>query len=164
MSESQSQEVRRGNAGASWQEARSGLREHPSTTIDFQQYGADVNRATVTLLGCRALLLSRFEVAPCATLSLEHLAARGTGTHTRARTAHATWLSPGLGVQARAYMAPWLSLMIGLNGELETSRPQLSLDGLGHVTGLFPAAGTITVGSEWIFLTDCAAWRQCIRG
>ncbi|MEO6601578.1 MAG: hypothetical protein ABIQ16_17010 [Polyangiaceae bacterium] len=136
------------------------LPQHVSATSDqggesfgftgTQTYGADIRRTTGSLLACRALWLSRFEVAPCLKVSLEHLSARGTGTHIAARTDGATWLAGGLGLHARAFLAPWLSFVLGIEGELESSTPQLSLAGVRNFEKQLPAAGTVTVGAEWI--------------
>ena len=131
--------------GALW------LPGHQAATDVFQEYGAETRRTAVSLTACRALFLSRLELAPCATLSLEHLSARGEGAHIAPRTAQTTWAAVGLGAQARLHVAPWLSLFLGVGGEVETSRPQLVLDGVGPVETLLPAAGTISAGPEWIF-------------
>ncbi len=125
--------------------------EHATTSDDFQQYDAEVRRTTITLLACRALLISRFELAPCATLSIDHLSARGQGAHVAAHTVQTTWAAVGLGLQARFQVTAWLSLLLGVEGEIETSRPRLLLDGVGPVETLLPAAATISVTPEWIF-------------
>ena len=125
--------------------------EHASTSDDFQHYSAEVRRTAVTLLACRALLQSRVELAPCATLSIEHLSARGQGAHISAHTAQTTWVAAGLGAQARVHVASWLNLLLGVEGELETSRPRLFLDGVGQVATLLPVAASMSLGSEWIF-------------
>ena len=93
---------------------------------------------------------------PCALLSLEHLSARGTGAHIAAHTAGVTWLALGLGVQVRVYAAPWLSFVLGLTGEVETSRPQVLLDGVGAVETLLPAAASVTLTSF------ASAWRSAV--
>jgi hypothetical protein len=125
--------------------------EHPSTSDAFQQYSAEVRRTAVTLLACRALLQSPVELAPCATLSIEHLSARGQAAHIAAHTAQTTWLAAGLGAQARVHVASWLNLLLGVEGEIETSRPRLFLDGVGEVATLRPVAASMSLGSEWIF-------------
>jgi hypothetical protein len=127
------------------------FRQQTSATIGFHDYGADIHRTTFSLEACRALVLSRFELAPCALVSLEHVSARGTGAHIDARTATLSWFAAGVGVQARFYVTPWFGLTAAIDGQFETSRPELSLDGLGGVAHLFPAAATGTVGPEWIF-------------
>ena len=131
--------------GAFW------LAAHQAAPADFQQYGAETRRTSVTLTACRAVFLSRLELAPCATLSLQHLVARGEGAHIAAHAAQTTWGAAGLGAHARLQVAPWLSLFLGVEGEVETSRPQLVVDGVGPVETLLPAAGTISAGPEWIF-------------
>lgn len=127
------------------------LPEHVSRTDDFQQYGAEVQRTSLTLLSCRTLLHSRFEVAPCATLSLAHLSARGEGAHIAPRTAQVTWVAAGLGLHARFHVVSWLSLLLVAEGELAGSRPELVLGGVGPVETLLPGAATLGLGSEWIF-------------
>jgi hypothetical protein len=125
--------------------------QHPSLSSDFQPYGGDIDHLTGTLQACRALALSLLEIAPCAVLSWEHVSARGSGAHIAARTAASNWLGVGLGVQARFYVMPWLSLNASVEGELETSSPQLSIGGVGAIEQLLPVAATGTVGPEWIF-------------
>ena len=114
-------------------------------------YGADVDRLTGTFKACRALQQGAFEVAPCLVLSLEHISARGTGAGVTARAQQATWLAVGAGAQGRLYLASWLSLLVGVDAQLETSRPLLSIDGVGDLGQLGPAAFSATVGPEWIF-------------
>lgn len=121
------------------------------TTRDFRQYGADPQLLTATLQVCRALLRSRFELAPCATLSVLHLSARGQGAHIAAHTDQTTWVAVGVGARGELHVSRWLSLLVGVEGELETSRPRLALSGVGPVATLLPAAATLTVGPEWIF-------------
>jgi hypothetical protein len=132
--------------GSAW------LPEHASATNnDARQYGADVRRSALTLSACRALTHSRLELAPCATFSLQHLSASGQGAHIAAHTARATWVAVGLGAQARLHLRSWLSLLLGAEAELQTSRPHLFVDGVGPVETLLPVAATLSAGPEWIF-------------
>jgi hypothetical protein len=117
---------------------------------DIPGYGADIDRATLTLRTCRAQRVSLFELAPCVVLSLEHVSARGTGAHVAPRSEQATGLGVGAGAQGRLYLARWFSLIVGVDAQIETSRPQLSIDGVGAVGQLGPAAFTVVVGPEWI--------------
>jgi hypothetical protein len=122
-----------------------------SASDGFEQYGADISHVTGQLLACRAVVASRFEVAPCATVSVQHVSARGTGAHIAPRTARATWLAVGVAAQARARVSSWFSLALGLGGELETARPRLSLESLGKVEQLLPVAANFTLSTEWHF-------------
>jgi hypothetical protein len=117
---------------------------------DIPGYGADIDRATVTLRTCRAQRVAAFELAPCVALSLEHVSARGTGAHVAPRSEQATLLGVGAGAQGRLYLARWFSLILGVDAQIETSRPQLSIDGVGTVGQLGPAVFTVMVGPEWI--------------
>ena len=117
---------------------------------DFPGFGADVDRLTATLRACPTQRFSVVELAPCLALSLEHASARGTGTHLASRSEQASWLALGGAAQARLYLAPWFSLVVGVDALLEASRPQISIDGVGNVAKLGPAAFTVMVGPEWI--------------
>jgi hypothetical protein len=126
------------------------LRQHATVTSDLGEFGADLDRQSVSLRACRALWGSRFELAPCVSLALEHLSARGTGAQIAARSDDTWWLAVGIGGQARLHLAPWLSLVLGIDGQLETSRPVIQVDSVGVVDQLAPVAAMVTLGSEWI--------------
>jgi hypothetical protein len=115
------------------------------------EYGVDLRRFTVSVRGCRSLWKARFELAPCGLMSVQHLSVRGSGRNLVPQSDAATWLAGGVGVRARLRIAPWLGFIAGIDGELEFSRPEIDLTGVGFVERLGPAAVTITVGSEWIF-------------
>jgi hypothetical protein len=125
------------------------LRQNVSAE-QFPGYGADVDRLSGTLKTCHAPGGSRFEVAPCLVLSVEHVSARGTGPDVTAHPEQATWLAIGAGAQGRLSLARWLNLLIGVDVQIETARPIISVEGLGDVRQLAPAALTATVGPEWI--------------
>ena len=114
-------------------------------------YAVDLHRFTVNVRGCRSLWKARFQIAPCVLMSVQHLSARGSGPNLVPQTDTATWLSAGVGVEARVLLTPWLGLVAGIDGEVQFSRPEIALQGVGFVERFGPAAATITVGSEWIF-------------
>jgi hypothetical protein len=111
---------------------------------------ADVDRISTSLRACRASARSRVELAPCAKLSLEHIWARGAGAGVTARTAEATWVAAGVGLQSRLYLFAWWFLVADLDAELEVARPEISIDGFGRLGKLSLAAFSLTLGSEWI--------------
>jgi hypothetical protein len=115
-----------------------------------ERYVATVDRYTAGLLGCRALFGPLFELAPCVSLSVEHLSARGTGPHIAQSEATATWLAAGIGAQARLRFTPWLGLLLGMEIQVQTARPKLAIEGVGQVEQLLPVAFSATFGSEWI--------------
>jgi hypothetical protein len=112
--------------------------------------GAKVQRIEAALRGCRAIPFGQFELAPCLRVSLQHTWARGAGAHIAARTAEASWVAAGVGVQARYHFLQWFSVVAGIDAQLETARPRLAIGGVGNLGQLGPAAFTITLGSEWI--------------
>ena len=127
------------------------LPQRASASNADQPYGAEIKRVSASLLACRALLRSWFELSPCASLAVQHLSARGTGAHVGGRNGTATWFALGFGGQGRAHIAPWLNLFIGVDAQLQMSQPQLSVDEIGPVERLLPAALVTTLGSEWNF-------------
>jgi hypothetical protein len=125
--------------------------QQATTTYLLNQYTANLKRFSAGARGCRAMWGSALELASCLTVSVQHLSASATGLDLASQTPSTTWLAAGAGVQARGFIAPWLGLVVGIDGEFETARPEIYLRGIGGVERLSPAAATITVGSEWIF-------------
>ena len=76
-----------------------------------QQFSAEVRRASGSLLACRALSLSKLELAPCAKVTIEHVSARASGPHISATDAGATWIAAGFGAHARWHIAPVAGLI-----------------------------------------------------
>jgi len=122
-------------------------------------YSVDLNRFSLGARGCR-VFGTRFELAPCALMSVHHLSVRGSGPNLASRPDAATWAAVGVGIQARLLIVPWLGLLAGVDAELEFARPEVSFSlpvtgssqlGANSVERLAPAAATISVGSQWIF-------------
>jgi hypothetical protein len=125
------------------------LRQHV-TSEQSPDFGADIDRLTGTFRACRTLGESKFEVAPCLVLSLEHIAASGTGAGVTAHSEQATWLAVGAGAQGRLNLTRHFGVLFGLDAQIETARPVISIDGAGTVKQLGYAAFTATIGPEWI--------------
>jgi len=131
------------------------------------EYQVELERFTVGARACRGLFGTRFDLAPCALLSVHHLGALGSGPSLVAGSDSVTWAALGIGAQARLLVTSWLGLVVGVDGELQLARPEveLSLPTVGvpgvvtrnvplntiPVERLAAAAATITVGSQWIF-------------
>jgi hypothetical protein len=146
--------VSAGASFASWRFLAKGslwFPQHASADNGEGPYGADIHRMTATLLTCRTVVRSWFELSPCVSLAVQHVSARGTGSHVGARTGTVTWFGVGVGAQGGVHLAPWLTLFLGLDAQLQMSQPLLSVDEIGPVERLLPAALTTTLGSEWIF-------------
>jgi hypothetical protein len=111
---------------------------------------ADVDRLAVTLRTCRALPLTQFELAPCVHVGLRRVVARGAGAHIAARTEASMWVAAGDGIQARVALTTWLALLASADASIEGARPRISIDGVGRIGQLGPAALKIAVGPEWI--------------
>lgn len=145
-----------------WQLLLEGTRwssQRVTTVHLLDEYGATLNRLSGDARGCYPVWGSRVELATCAIVLLHHLSAHGSGPNIEAHTAGKTWVALGTGVQARFVVAPWLSLLARIDGELETVRPEVQLQGsanafgadsIGSLGKVSPAAFTITIGSQWI--------------
>lgn len=125
------------------------LRQHVPSE-QSPEFGADVDRLSGTFRACHTVSQSKFEVAPCLVLSLEHVAARGTGDGVHARSEQATWLAVGAGAQGRLHLNRSVALLLGLDAQIQTGRPVVSIDGVGEVKQLGFAAFTATIGPEWM--------------
>jgi hypothetical protein len=130
--------------GALWRAQHMTARDEPGA-------GADVRLITVGPRMCWAAIQGVFDLAPCLTLTVEHVWAEGTGEHIAPRTAETTWLAAGIGVGTRWRMNSWFALAGRASAEIETSRPKITIDGVGQIGRLGPAALTVMLGPEWIF-------------
>jgi hypothetical protein len=141
-------------------EGRLWTSQHETTSSMGSEYDTELNRFTVGARGCRAMFGARFEFAPCALISVHHLSVVGSGRNLVPSTDTATWAAVGIGAESRFLITPWLGLVAGLDGEVELSRPEVSvsLPPSGSqeptpvtVEHLAPAAAILTLGVEWIF-------------
>ncbi len=130
--------------GNAWLRQQLMSSDHPGS-------GANVDRIDASLRSCWAVLPGRFELAPCLSVSVDHIWARGTGAYVAPRTAETTWVAVGAGAQVRLRLAQWLSLVGEVDAQIETARPLIAIDGIGNVGQLGSAAVTFRVGTEWIF-------------
>ena len=112
--------------------------------------GATIDRFEASLRGCWGFPTGPFELAPCLAVTLQNVSARGVGARIAARTATATWLGAGIGARARWQLTSWLGLVIRGEVQVGTSRPYVSIDGLGRIGQLGPAAIEFGLGAEWI--------------
>jgi hypothetical protein len=113
-------------------------------------FGADFERRTVELSGCRGWPIGRLEVAPCLTLSVDDVTARGTGAQVVSATRETAWLSAGGELAGFWHLNRWTALVLGIGGRFATSRPRFVIDGIGDVYEVSPAALGVFLGCEWI--------------
>ncbi|MEP7050938.1 MAG: hypothetical protein ABJB12_11310 [Pseudomonadota bacterium] len=132
-----------------WLEGSEWLRRDVPATA-FPGYGARVSHATLSLRGCRSSRFGAFELSPCLVVGLEHVTATGTGTYVTPEAQHINWISAGGGLQGRVYLTHWFDLTLSVDGIIETSRPRLSIAGIGLVDQVGPAGFAATLGPEWI--------------
>ena len=134
--------------------------QHETISNLGDDYDIALNRFTVGARACRSVFGSGFELAPCMLMSVNHLSVDGSGPNLASGNETATWAAVGIGAQARLLITSWLGLVAALDGELQLSRPEVSVSPRGAgsllpkrvpVERLAPAAATLTVGSQWIF-------------
>lgn len=112
--------------------------------------GADLERITGHLGICRGWRSIYFEVAPCVGMTLEHATASGFGQGVSPATQTALWVAPSAGALLHWYAMKSLALFVGVQGDLELSRPRIVIDALGEVRQLGPVSARIMTGMEWI--------------
>jgi hypothetical protein len=119
--------------------------------IDLPTFGADVSRETATLVVGRGFRLSSFELAPCLTIALEHIKARGVGPNVVPSDQSASWINVGPSVLGSMHLGTAVAVVAEIGGRFETSRPLIAIDGLGNLRQLGPFAFTTAIGTEWSF-------------
>ena len=117
---------------------------------DFPGYGADVTRIAADFSACREIRSSWVGFSPCLTAGMERVSAGGTGKDLASSTQAALGMTAGAAIQGRLYLASWVRLLAAVGGQVELSRPQISIKGLGSVYQFTPAALTLALGLEWI--------------
>jgi hypothetical protein len=137
-------------SGWQWQlQAGSWRRQNlPATELDV--YGADVDRVSANVWACRELRYDWLGFSPCLTIGGERLSVRGTGRDIQPTTQTAFGATVGAGAQARIYPATWLSLFLAASAQIELSRPEISIKGIGPVENFAPVALFVAFGLEWI--------------
>jgi hypothetical protein len=136
----------------SWRFLLSGHISRDRTILakDVSGYGVDVGWATAELSACRGIRAGRLELAPCVTVAMERMTARGFGDQIAPQTQSPIWLGVGAAVVGYWYPSNWLALFLSVGGRVQTSRPVVSLDVIGTVYQVAPAELTLAIGSEWI--------------
>jgi len=120
------------------------------TAADRVDVAASIGRAAVGVWACRNLVLVPLDVAACASLSLEYIWARASGALVSGRDASAGRLAAGLGAQSRVPIWPWLQLLVGVDAQVASARPQISVGSVGSL-GRFGALDLkIRIATEWI--------------
>jgi hypothetical protein len=149
-----------------WQflaESRLWASQHETASHLVYDYDVELSRLSFGARACRVVFGDRFEFAPCALMSVHHLSVRGSGRNLVPGTDSATWAAVGIGARSRFLITPWLGVVATVDGELQLSRPEVSvsLPPAGSqepipestpvvIERLAPAAATITLGVEWI--------------
>ncbi len=125
----------------------------------FPGYGADVDRIGAAFWGCRELRSSWFGFSPCLTVGVERVSASGTGRNVAQSAVQAWGMTVGAGVQGRVHIASWFCLLMAVGGQIELSRPHISIGGETSSSGtsygfdvyqFAPAAFLAALGLEWI--------------
>jgi len=115
----------------------------------FVGYGAHFGRFSGELSACRSWGFTGFELAPCLQLTLDDVAARGTGVGIASTNPRTAWLSVGAGLQGLWALNSRASLIFGVNGRIATSRPRFVSEGIGEISQVGPAALGVVLGCEW---------------
>lgn len=112
-------------------------------------YSAEVARQTAALGVSRGFHLGRLGLGPSASLTVERISAQGIGSGVVASKQSVSWLSLGAGVFGSLRLGKNFAVVTEIAGRLETSRPLITIDGLGTLSQLGRAALAISAGGEW---------------
>jgi len=139
---------------AAWRFIASGriLKDQTLWSETSPDVGSRVSRFSVELAACRGFRDGALELAPCLTLGLDHLTARGTGPPnvTRQSQRSLSFLLGGA-LAAHLYVTDWLAVFAGAGLAVATSSPRFVVEGLGEVGHTGPVQISIGMGPEWIF-------------
>jgi hypothetical protein len=117
----------------------------------FVGYGAHFGRLSGQLSACRGFQFDRFELAPCASLTVDDASARATGVGISSTNPRTAWLSLGAGLEGLWSLGRHAALVFGVSGRVATSRPRFVSEAVGEVYQVGPAALGIVLGGEWRF-------------
>jgi hypothetical protein len=118
---------------------------------DLPAFSASVGRQSLDLSACRAARFGRFELGPCVGAGVEQVAARGAGAGVAPLEPSAAWLAASASALGTLRILKALALVAAVGGRIETSRPRISIDGLGELRQFSPFALSTAVGAEWSF-------------
>lgn len=118
---------------------------------DFPDTSAKLWHGRVGARLCQWQGPARFNVGPCLDVMMEHLVARGEGSDIAAQSRRATWMSLGATASARFLARRGVAALTTLGLHLQTSRPELFIEGQGALGQIGLTNLTGGLGVEWIF-------------
>jgi len=120
-------------------------------SAEVPDVAVEIGRWVARLEACRWLGHSRLQIAPCATLALQYLAARGGGSDVSSSDTAFTWAALGPRLTSRWRLTDPVALSAAAGLELQTARPSLVIDGLGEIERIGAVELVLQAGAEWIF-------------
>ncbi|HET7543211.1 MAG TPA: hypothetical protein VFK05_25230 [Polyangiaceae bacterium] len=117
---------------------------------EFVGYGAHYGRVSGELSACHGFHMTAFELAPCALVWLDDVAARATGVGVSSTNPRTAWLSLGAGLQGIWSLGRHAALVFGVNGRVATSRPRFVMESVGEISQVGPVALGVALGLEWL--------------
>lgn len=112
--------------------------------------GADFDRWSLDVAGCRAWRAGFVEVAPCVSLSFDDVSARGNGPQVSPLSAQTSWVSLGPEVLGSLRLTDYAALVLGVSARWATSQPRFVVGGLGELYQVAPITAEALLGCDWI--------------
>jgi hypothetical protein len=112
--------------------------------------GAGLDRWSLDLAGCRAWPAGKIEVAPCVSLSLDDVSARGTGPQVNPVSVQTSWVSLGPEVLGSLRLTDYAALVLGVSARWAMSQPRFVVAGLGELYQVSPVTAEALLGCDWI--------------
>jgi hypothetical protein len=113
-------------------------------------FEASFQRWSGELSGCYDFLQGRFDLGPCALMTLEDVTAHGRGPQVTDGPGHHDWLTLGLAVRGGWSPASWASVFLRPSLTFTTSRPTFAIEGVGPLYRVPVATVGVDLGCEWI--------------
>ena len=113
-------------------------------------YASSFDRRGATVTGCYEWRSGPIGVAPCFSLLVDDVTARGAGPYVTSSSDDVAWVSAGLAIRARWSLGAHAALFVSPGLVLAASRPTFVINGFGQVYQVPLTAFATSFGCEWI--------------
>jgi hypothetical protein len=113
-------------------------------------YASRFDRRGATVTGCYEWRSGPIGLAPCFSLSVDDVTARGDGPYVTSSSDDVAWVSAGLAIRARWSLGAHAALFVSPGLVLAASRPTFVINGFGQVYQVPLTAFATSFGCEWI--------------
>lgn len=113
-------------------------------------YASRFDRRSVSVTGCYEWRSGPIGLAPCLSLSVDDVTARGDGPYVTSSADSVAWVSAGVAARARWSLGTHMALFVSPGLVVAVARPTFIVDGFGQVYQVPSLAFATSFGCEWI--------------